>query len=234
LSIRTYRIVPLAPQAGVVQWLDNTIPLGDLLSHAHNRYLSLTFTRIYPKDWTLPKCRKEMQAEHSKTNTTNQSKLLLYQKIEQNLHAVFGKLFFELYRSPNEWYDNRRRFMRSLATTSIAGYVLGIGNLMYYYPGDRHAQNILFDKKTGELIHIDLGIAFDQGKLLSTPELVPFRLTRDLGNIAWLIIVDVMGITGTRGVFLRGCEETLRLLRNDSEILFTLLDVFRYDPLYTW
>lgn len=43
-----------------------------------------------------------------------------------------------------------------------------------------------------------------------------------------------MGITGTRGVFLRGCEETLRLLRKDSEILFTLLDVFRYDPLYTW
>jgi ataxia telangiectasia mutated family protein len=57
---------------------------------------------------------------------------------------------------------------------SIAGYVLGLG--------DRHIQNILFDKTSGEIIHIDLGIAFDQGKLLSTPELVPFRLTKNIGD----------------------------------------------------
>lgn len=41
--------------------------------------------------------------------------------------------------------------------------------------GDRHSQNILVDKSTGEIIHIDLGVAFDQGKTLPTPELVPFR-----------------------------------------------------------
>jgi hypothetical protein len=28
---------------------------------------------------------------------------------------------------------------------------------------------------TGELLHIDLGIVFGQGRLLSEPELVPFR-----------------------------------------------------------
>ena len=32
----------------------------------------------------------------------------------------------------------------------------------------------------GEVVHIDLGIVFDQGKLLSIPELLPFRLTRDM------------------------------------------------------
>jgi ataxia telangiectasia mutated family protein len=30
------------------------------------------------------------------------------------------------------------------------------------FPGDRHVQNILIDQKTAELIHIDLGIAFEQ------------------------------------------------------------------------
>jgi ataxia telangiectasia mutated family protein len=30
------------------------------------------------------------------------------------------------------------------------------------------------------VVHIDLGIVFDQGKLLSIPELLPFRLTRDM------------------------------------------------------
>jgi hypothetical protein len=34
--------------------------------------------------------------------------------------------------------------------------------------------------KTGNLVHIDFGVAFDQGKILPTPETVPFRLTQDI------------------------------------------------------
>ena len=70
-------------------------------------------------------------------------------------------------------FQRRQSYARSVASNSIAGFVVGLG--------DRHAHNILIDKRTAEVIHIDLGIAFDQGKLLSTPELVPFRLTRDIG-----------------------------------------------------
>jgi len=46
--------------------------------------------------------------------------------------------------------------------------------------GDRHVQNLLIDSKTADIIHIDLGIAFDQGKILPIPETVPFRLTRGM------------------------------------------------------
>ena len=38
-------------------------------------------------------------------------------------------------------------------STSV-GHIVGLG--------DRHVQNILIDKATSELIHIDLGVAFDQ------------------------------------------------------------------------
>jgi len=38
------------------------------------------------------------------------------------------------------------------------------------------------------VVHIDLGVAFEQGRFLNTPELVPFRLTSN--------IVDGMGATG--------------------------------------
>ena len=39
------------------------------------------------------------------------------------------------------------------------------------------------------------GVAFEQGRILPTPETVPFRLTRD--------IVDGMGVAGVEGVFRR-------------------------------
>lgn len=76
------------------------------------------------------------------------------------------------------------------------------------------------------MVHIDLGIAFEQGRVLPVPEVVPFRLTRD--------VVDGMGITKTEGVFRRCCEFTLEALRNESYSIMTILDVLRYDPLYSW
>lgn len=83
---------------------------------------------------------------------------------------MFRHFFFENYPSPHEWYKRRLAYTRSVATNSMVGYVLGLG--------DRHVENILLDKSTAELIHIDLGIAFELGKILPTPETVPFRLTQ--------------------------------------------------------
>jgi ataxia telangiectasia mutated family protein len=35
LKLRTYKVVPLSPRAGVLQWVNDTCPLGDYLSRAH-------------------------------------------------------------------------------------------------------------------------------------------------------------------------------------------------------
>jgi ataxia telangiectasia mutated family protein len=43
-----------------------------------------------------------------------------------------------------------------------------------------------------------VGVAFEQGKVLPTPETVPFRLTRD--------VVDGMGVSGVEGTFRRLVE----------------------------
>jgi ataxia telangiectasia mutated family protein len=79
---------------------------------------------------------------------------------------------------------------------------------------------------TGEVVHIDFGIVFEQGKGLGTPETVPFRLTRD--------IVDAMGLTQTEGSFRRSCEEVLRVLRDNALQIMTILEVVIHDPLYKW
>ena len=102
--------------------------------------------------------------------------------------------------------------------SSIVGYVLGIG--------DRHAHNILVHQRTAEVVHIDFGVTFEQGKALSTPETVPFRLTRD--------VVDGMGVTGTEGAFRRACDAAMRVLRSDAPSVLTILEVLLHDPLYRW
>lgn len=83
--------------------------------------------------------------------------------------------------------------------------------------GDRHVQNILIDTQTADLIHIDLGIAFEQGKILPIPETVPFRLTRD--------IVDGFGICAMEGLFKANCELALDLLKRSKEFILTIFEV---------
>ena len=47
------------------------------------------------------------------------------------------------------------------------GYIVGLG--------DRHSMNVLLDQETAEVVHIDLGVAFEQGLMLKTPERVCHR-----------------------------------------------------------
>ena len=98
------------------------------------------------------------------------------------------------------------------------GYIVGLG--------DRHVQNILIDLTNADIIHIDLGVAFEQGKILPIPELIPFRLTRDL--------IDGFGIYGTEGIFKNCCETTLELLKNAQDQIMTIFEVLLYDPLHNW
>jgi len=113
-------------------------------------------------------------------------------------------------------HDNHSPFF--VCVLGLARYVLGLG--------DRHPSNVLINTTTAELVNIDLGVSFDQGKELPTPETIPFRLTRD--------IVDGMGVAGVDGVFRRCCEHTMRVLRQSELSLLTILEVFLHDPLYSW
>lgn len=71
-----------------------------------------------------------------------------------------------------------------------------------------------------------IGIAFEQGKCLPTPETIPFRLTRDL--------VAALGSTGVEGVFRKSCEKTMEVLRQNKKTILTILEVLLHDPLYSW
>ncbi|CAF4610847.1 unnamed protein product, partial [Rotaria socialis] len=116
------------------------------------------------------------------------------------------------------WYKNVQNYSRSLAVTSMIGYMIGLG--------DRHLDNVLVDLKSGQIIHIDYNICFEKGKKLRVPEKVPYRLTQNLQN--------ALGIAGLEGAFSLSSENVLKILRNGKEILLNLLESFIYDPLIDW
>jgi serine-protein kinase ATM len=207
LGIRTYKVLPLTASSGLIEFVSDTIPLHEYLMPAHERY--------YPKDLKGSQCRKEISGVQTKSVET---RIETYRRVAQRFHPVMRFFFMEYFADPDEWFAKRTNYTRTTAAISILGHILGLG--------DRHGHNILLDSKNGEVVHIDLGVAFEMGRVLPVPELVPFRLTRD--------IVDGMGITKTEGVFRRCCEFTLDALREEAYSIMTILDVLRYDPLYTW
>jgi serine-protein kinase ATM len=79
-------------------------------------------------------------------------------QILPHIQPVMRHYFTEKHKTPTSWFAMRLNYTRSVATTSIVGHILGLG--------DRHSSNILVDNGTGEVVHIDLGIAFDQASRL--------------------------------------------------------------------
>ncbi|GAW26034.1 putative serine threonine-protein kinase tel1 [Rosellinia necatrix] len=207
LGIRTYKVLPLTSVSGLIEFVPNTVPLHDYLMPAHERY--------HPRDFKGSQCRKEISSVQTKSS---EIRLATYKKVTDRFQPVMRYFFMEYFTDPDDWFAKRTAYTRTTAAISMLGHVLGLG--------DRHGHNILLDSKNGEVVHIDLGVAFESGRVLPVPELVPFRLTRD--------IVDGMGITKTEGVFRRCCEFTLDALREETYSIMTILDVLRYDPLYSW
>ena len=63
----------------------------------------------------------------------------------------------------------------------MVGYVLGLG--------DRHPSNLMLDRKSGKVLHIDFGDCFEVAMQRDKfPERVPFRLTRMLVRLSDLIL----------------------------------------------
>ena len=114
----------------------------------------------------------------------------IYDQLKQRFPPVFAEWFARNFPDPQTWWLARRAYVRTTAVMSMVGYLLGLG--------DRHAENIMFDSSSGDTVHVDLNCLFNKGDELKIPEVVPFRLTRNM--------VQAMGPTGYEGPFRIACE----------------------------
>lgn len=205
LRVRTYNAVPLGPTAGVIEFVAHSKAFIEIIRPYHQR-----------EDQMKSEKAREMMKQCQDSDVRHRQKV--YGQITNKIRPVLRHYFADNFVTPDKWFDSRMVYTRGVASSSMIGHILGLG--------DRHCNNILLDEFTGEPIHIDLGVAFDQGKRLPIPETVPFRLTRD--------IVDGFGFLGVRGVFTKLCEHTFRVLQQHKEQILSIVDALRWDPLHSW
>ncbi|KAG9323421.1 hypothetical protein KVV02_002581 [Mortierella alpina] len=202
LYIRSYAVVPLNEECGLIEWVHNTIPF---------RYIMQRQLRSH--NVILPQI-----AEIKRQLDSDDRVRIFSQELLPKFPPVFHQWLKDIAPEPTEWFSTRLRYVRTTAVMSMVGYIMGLG--------DRHAENLLFDERTGDTVHVDFNCLFEQGKTFPKPEKVPFRLTNNM--------VDAMGLSGYDGVFRASCELTLQVLRENSESLIAVLEGFLHDPLVEW
>uniref|UniRef100_A0A8C4HK01 non-specific serine/threonine protein kinase n=1 Tax=Dicentrarchus labrax TaxID=13489 RepID=A0A8C4HK01_DICLA len=152
--------------------------------------------------------------------------LTLMEKVEVFEHAVnntagddLAKLLWLKSPSSEVWFDRRTNYTRSLAVMSMVGYILGLG--------DRHPSNLMLDRLSGKILHIDFGDCFEVAMTREKfPEKIPFRLTRMLTN--------AMEVTGLDGNYRITCHTVMEVLREHRDSVMAVLEAFVYDPLLNW
>lgn len=206
--MRTYAVAPVASGVGVVECVEATKSLGDYLAkEGHGAH-----ERLRPRDWTPRQCRDRV------LRPPGGDKVEAFKECSRKMKPVFRWFFFEHFATPGRWKLARSLHARSAAVASMVGFTLGLG--------DRHASNVLVDASAGDVVHIDFGVAFDQGRLLPTPERVPFRLTRD--------VMDGLGPEAPNGPFRSACERCSSLLNKHKHALLTVVEILVHDPLLDW
>ena len=113
--------------------------------------------RYDPQGWTHKECVDRFNAVQStkakRPNYKDDCRKVL-DDVFAKTRPVFRHYFFDRSSTSSSWFQLRLAYTRSVAASSIAGFVVGLG--------DRHTNNILVLEQTGEVVHIDLGIVFDQ------------------------------------------------------------------------
>lgn len=216
LRLRTYAVVCLNEESGLMEWVRNTKAMRQLIGQIHKT------ERGFIQPVRLTHDIKERFLGMQKKYHDRIPHMAEYYRRKILALPVFTPRFHQWFLNnfadPTAWFASRMTFSRSAAVWSMVGHIIGLG--------DRHGENILIDCTNGECVHVDFDCLFDKGLKLAKPEIVPFRLTPNM--------IDAFGLTGYEGVFRRVCEVTMHLLRENKETLRSVLESFIHDPLVEW
>ncbi|KAI8820570.1 uncharacterized protein EV422DRAFT_578857 [Fimicolochytrium jonesii] len=222
LQLRTYKVVPMSRNLGILEWVDNTKPLLEVMRSVPG--FKEAFANALKKHDEFVQAhggnKKSLPEQHC-----NMFKTASARKTEEHLDSVtprepyLKRWMQKLAASPEAFLTIRGTFARSLATLNICSYLLGIG--------DRHGENFLIDMSSGQIIGIDFGHAFGSAtEVLPIPELVPFRLTKQMA-----LVLEPLGVP----VLLQDTMiNVMSAMRSKKEVLLNVLNIFIKEPLMEW
>lgn len=209
VSILRYAIVPFAPNVGLISWVTGADTLQQLVfEYRSNREICQSI-------------EIEIASKYFSGNLNDLSSLQRFELFEivssqTNANEIREMLWL---RSTDHltWLQRNRNFSISTALMSIAGYCIGLG--------DRHPSNIMIQRHTGRVVHIDFGDSFEVAMNRdSFPERVPFRMTR--------MIINALDGGCVDGLFRKCCEDVLWVLRENQSSIIAQLEVFVHDPIF--
>lgn len=200
LSVQGFPAIPLSQSSGLLGWVSNSDTLHALIKeYRESRRILLNIEH-----------RIMLQMAPDYDNLT------LMQKVEVFGYAMDNTTGKDLYRvlwlkskNSEAWLERRTNYTRSLGVMSMVGYILGLG--------DRHPSNLLLDRVTGKVVHIDFGDCFEVAMHREKyPERVPFRLTR--------MLTFAMEVSNIEGSYRITCEAVMRVLRENKDSLMAVLE----------
>ncbi|KAJ3219137.1 hypothetical protein HDU67_002470 [Dinochytrium kinnereticum] len=224
ISLITYKVIPMSNSLGIIEWVDGTKPLKACMAEGEGfdsafkgaQKVYSEFIKGYGKsNQPIVSCfdpylQTAKRADVLKTMET------LYARTHRSYLTEFLQ---KLSSSPEAYFEMRLNFSNSLAALNICSYLLGIG--------DRHLDNFLVDLKCGQIIGIDFGHAFGSAtEVLPVPELVPFRLTKQMERLMEPLGVAVM--------LKRPMTHVLSAIQEGKANLLNALDIFAKEPLIEW
>ncbi|KAI3382621.1 hypothetical protein SNEBB_007053 [Seison nebaliae] len=210
LTIQRYSVIPLSSTGGLLGWVPHCDTLHSLIkSYREMKNIQLdqevnVMTNVCASHQTLPITARVEVFRHALRETTGDDLANI-----QWLKSTHSEI----------WFERRTNYIRSVAVMSMVGYILGLG--------DRHPSNIMLDRMSGKIVHIDFGDCFEVAMNREKfPERVPFRLTR--------MMIKAMEATGIEGNFRVTCEMMMDLIRKNKDSLMVILEAFVHDPLVNW
>ncbi|XP_072747382.1 DNA-dependent protein kinase catalytic subunit isoform X2 [Anoplolepis gracilipes] len=221
LTIDSYEVIPLSRSFGLIQWIEDTKSLEDLVRFTlskkesdrcesiRERY-AMWIANATPSTLRIVDQYKEAASRYSWQTVTEQMERFVSETRQTALRDAFAAVS----PSPECFAMLRRNFIASYATMCAVHWLAGIG--------DRHLQNTLVRVTTGRCLGIDFGHAFGGGVRAPVPELVPFRLTPQ--------IIELLRPFTERDLLATIMTHVMRALRDDRGPILACMDIFVHEP----
>ena len=212
----------MSSKVGMIEWVKSVIPMMDFITDQSRRMGCYQAIEDMIKDcnynWLPPGIVD--YNDYAKKGTYTQVVERFHGKQSKIPPDVLRQAYVRLSADIESFLTLRKTFASSYGVMCVTNRILGIG--------DRHPSNILISTSSAKALGIDFGHAFGSAtEWLPIPELVPFRLTRQIKEL-------LSPHSTSQGELRQVMVRCLSTLRSKAGSLLPILDVFVHDPSVDW